>query len=86
MMRARQVDKPWVLGAQGLMVLGLEPADSGAAAAAPLRMRLRGAGRGGADGPEADGAGLLGALLNGLVGVLSEPLRCGALAKCRMLH
>ena len=61
------------VSAQGLAVLGLEP--SGGAAAGPLRARLRARGRDGAPHPQAGDPGLLGALLNGLVGVLSEPMR-----------
>ena len=59
----------WI-AAQGLAALGLEPAES--RAVLPLRARLRSRARDAA--PDAN-PGLLGALLNGVVGILSEPVR-----------
>ena len=56
---------------QGLAALGLEPAES--RAGLPLRARLRSRARD-ATAPN-DNPGLLGALLNGVVGILSEPVR-----------
>ena len=56
---------------QGLAALGLEPAQS--RAQLPLRARLRSRARDAA-APDAN-PGLLGALLNGVVGILSEPVR-----------
>ena len=56
---------------QGLAALGLEPAES--RAGLPLRARLRSRARD-ATAPNAN-PGLLGALLNGVVGILSEPVR-----------
>lgn len=55
---------------QGLAALGLEPAES--RAVLPLRARLRSRARNAA--PDVN-PGLLGALLNGLVGIISEPVR-----------
>ncbi len=50
----------------------MEPRD---AAAGPLRARLRSSMRQRGDAPMLE-PGFLGALLNGVVGILSEPVRC----------
>ena len=55
---------------QGLAALGLDPAES--RAVLPLRARLRSRAREAA--PDVN-PGLLGALLNSLVGIISEPVR-----------
>lgn len=64
-------ETPSKLYVQGLAALGLEPAES--RAGLPLRARLRSRARD-ATAPNAS-PGLLGALLNGVVGILSEPVR-----------
>ena len=53
------------------MVLGVEHGD---ASGVPLRQRRHAAGRG-----EPPAMGIIGVLLNGIIGIVSEPVRCRSL-------